>query len=250
MKSLVERMRPYAELENKKRHVLDFFGDLEFDAQSHTYKAKGNTLKSVSSTISKYVEPFDADRIAGYVAKSRGITKEEVLQEWEDKKNEACNKGNRVHDFGEGHANALVEGVNHIEPLDGFEEAVVNFWDTIPKHIEPFLFELQMYSTNRRLAGTADIILYNTKTGKFIIADYKTNIDLFKNYKGKKMLAPFDDMLDMPFSKYELQLSFYQNLFERSGFEVESRKIIWLKPNSTFKAYNAKDMTEQLKNLW
>ena len=99
------------------------------------------------------------------------------------------------------------------------------------------------------MAGTADIILYNTKTNKFIIADYKTNIDLFKNYKGKKMLIPFQDKLDMPFSKYELQLSFYQNLFEQCGYEVEDRKIIWLREDGTFEVYKTEDLTEKLKTI-
>lgn len=248
-KSIVERMKPFQEINNKKQAILDFFGSLEFNVEEHKYSAKGKDLKSVSATIGGYVEPFDADRIAGYVAKSRGISKAAVLKEWDDKRIAACNKGNRVHDFGENHGNVLIgDSYSKVNPIDGYEKAVINFWDSIPDHIEPFLFELKMYSLDTGIAGTADIILYNTKTGKFILADYKTNIDLFKNHRGKKMLPPFDNMLDMPFSKYELQLSFYQELFEQSGFEIEARKIIWLKPDGSYKNYNTKDYTKEIKN--
>lgn len=242
MISIVDRMKPLQELENKKRYILDFFGSLEFNVEEHKYNVEDVKLKSVTTVIKDFTEPFDADRIAGYVAKSRKISKAEVLAEWEAKRIAACNKGNRVHDFGENYT-------GRCKPTDGYEEAVVAFWKSLPSHIHPFINELKMYSKESGIAGTADIILYNSNTGKFIIADYKTNIDLFKNYKNKKMLAPFGTLLDNPFNKYQLQLSFYQYLFEQSGLEIEDRKIIWLKPDSTFKTYRTKDYREKLKHI-
>lgn len=230
------------ELKNK---VKNYFQGLDFHPETHTYRVAGRPLGSVSSLIKNYVEPFDADRIAGFVAikrsreEGRVVTKEEILQEWEDKKNAACAKGTDVHSFGENYIPGQI-------PTNGYEYSIVNFWDNIPDYIEPFLFELQMFSEAFGLAGTADIILYNTKTGKFIIADYKTNIDLFKNYKGKKMLPPFDFLLDCPYNKYQLQLSLYQILFEQCGFEVESRKLIWLKPNGSYEVFKTADFTAML----
>ena len=55
--------------------------------------------------------------------------------------------------------------------------------------------------------GTADIILYNTKTNKYIIADYKTNEDLFKNFKGKKLNGVFSKHLENGYNKYQIQFS-------------------------------------------
>lgn len=236
-------------LKNKREKIVEYFKGLNFNPSTHTYKHKKQKLTSVSSTISKFVEPFDTQRIAGYVAKSRGISKAEVLAEWDEKRITACDKGNRVHDFGELYANSLIEEAElGYGAIDGYERAVCAFWDSIPEHIEPFLMELQMYSPEMGIAGTADILLYNTKTGKFIIADYKTNIDLFKNHRGKRLLHPFQDLLDQPLSKYILQLSYYQLLFEKTGFEVESRRVVWLKPDGTFVMYNTEDLTERIKN--
>jgi hypothetical protein len=97
-------------------------------------------------------------------------------------------------------------------------------------------------------AGTADIILYNTKTDKYIIGDYKTNKDLFKNYKGKKMLLPFNGLLDCPLSKYKLQASYYQILLEQmEGVEVEERWVIHLLPDGTYKVHKPEDLTDKLK---
>ena len=224
------------EMQNK---IKEYFKELQFDAQKHSYEVRGKPLTSVSKTISKYVEKVDFDKIAGFIAKKRGITKQEVLAEWEAKKIASCQQGTLVHTFGENY-----NGMQ--KPTNGFEEAIVKFWDNIPDYIEPFLFELQMFSETLGIAGTSDIILFNKKTGKFIIADYKTNEDLFKNYKGKTLLEPFNNLLDSPYNKYQLQLSMYQLLFEQCGFEVESRRIIWLKPNGTYENFKTEDLTQKL----
>jgi len=238
-------------IQDKRDKVNSFFAELDFNAKQHQYRYKGRQLSSVSSYIKKYVEEFDASTIAGYVAKSRGISKEKVLQEWEDIKNTACDKGNRVHDYGETYSNNIIDGKNHSKsPSDPYEEAVVSFWNSLPSHIVPFINELKMFSEWFGVAGTGDIILYNTITGKFIIGDYKTNKDIFKNHKGKKMYTPYNDMLDMPYSKYEIQLSFYQYLFEQTGFKVERRALIWLLPDGTFKVYETRDLRETIKNTF
>lgn len=224
------------EMQNK---IKEYFKELQFDAQQHSYEVRGKPLTSVSKTIHKYVEKVDFDKIAGFIAKKRGITKAEVLAEWNAKKVASCTQGTLVHTFGENYYTGK-------QPTNGFEEAIVKFWDNIPDYIEPFLFELQMFSETLGIAGTSDIILFNRKTGKFIIADYKTNEDLFKNFKGKTLLAPFDDLLDSPYNKYQLQLSMYQLLFEQCGFEVESRRIIWLKPNGVYENFKTEDLTQKL----
>ena len=224
------------EMQNK---IKEYFKELQFDAQAHSYEVRGKPLTSVSKTIHKYVEKVDFDKIAGFVAKKRGITKAEVLAEWNAKRDNSCSQGTIVHSFGENYFKGK-------QPTNGFEEAIVKFWDNIPDYIEPFLFELQMFSETLGIAGTSDIILFNNKTGKFIIADYKTNEDLFKNYKGKTLLAPFENLLDSPYNKYQLQLSMYQLLFEQCGFEVESRRIIWLKPNGTYENFKTEDLTQDL----
>lgn len=226
-----------------KRKIDTIFSELVFNEEEHRYFVQDTQMTSVSHTIGEYAEKFNTDLMAGRVAAKRTrlgtpTTKEEVLQEWEDKKNFACDKGTRVHLFGEDYP--IIGGT----PTDGYEEAVVKFWDTLPSHIFPLGFELQMYCKEMGIAGTSDILLYNTKTGNFIIADYKTNEDLFKNFKGKKMLDKFKHLLDMPYSKYTLQLSYYQILFEKTGLKVENRLLIWLKPDGTFTNYWLDDVSE------
>ena len=128
----------------------------------------------------------------------------------------------------------------------GFEEAIKNFWDTLPPFLTPVFLELQMYHKTFNYAGTSDIILYDSRDNSYIIADYKTNKDLFKNYKGQKMLKQFKHLLDNPFNHYQLQLSYYQILFEQTGFNISGRYIIYIKPDGTFERYATEDYTDIL----
>ena len=112
--------------------------------------------------------------------------------------------------------------------------------------------ELRMYHKVFKFSGTADILLYDTINKCFIIADYKTNKDLFKNFAGQKMTKIFSHFLDTPFNHYQLQLSYYQILFEQIGYKVSRRIIIWLKEDGTYEMYDTEDLTsiliKELKN--
>ena len=228
-------------MENKKQEILKFFDKLKFEDTSHTYEAEGYPLTSVSNMIKRFTEKVDFKKIAEFIAKKEGIPVEELQARWDLKRDTACSLGHSVHNFGETFM------YTNQKPSNGFEEAIVNFWASLPSYLIPCTFELKMYSRELGIAGTSDIILYNTLTEKFVIADYKSNESLTKNYKGKTLLAPFTDLLDSPLSKYEIQLSAYQILFEQTGFEVEDRMIIWLRSDSTFSIFHTADLTETLK---
>jgi len=231
-------------MEKDKKRILKFFEKLEFDEGKHLYSVNGDKINSsVSKIIKNFVKPFDAQRISKGVAEKEGVSQEVILKRWKQAGKEACDKGTRVHLFGE-----LYPFDRSLKPSDGFEEAVIQFWNDLPEHIVPVIMELRMYHKDYLFAGTGDILLYNKLTGRYIIGDYKTNKDLFKNHKGKKMLGLFDDLLDMPLNHYQLQLSFYQILFEQIGLQVESRKIIWLKPNGTYDMYDTENYTGILKD--
>ena len=231
-------------MENIVTNVNNYFKDLKFDESTHTYTKLKKKLTPVSYVLKKFTEEFDSDKMSVLVANKRGITKEEVLKEWEDNKNKACQLGTKVHLFGENYCRD-----RNLKPTNGYEEAIVKWYSIVPDYIEPLFLELQMYSESLGIAGTADMIFYNTKTDKLLIRDYKTNQDLFKNYKGKKMLKPFDNLLDNPYNKYQLQLSLYQILFEQTGYEIESRALVWIKPNGTYEVYKTEDYTKQLLNV-
>lgn len=242
-------------IEELREVVNNYFSSICFDEEKHIYTVNGRKLKSVSSVYKMFEEKVDFDMIAFYVARARAkkgenITKEDVLKEWRTKGTKATTKGTKIHTFAENVFKGIVPDGNP----EGYEASVVNFWKSMPDYIIPFISELKMFSQELGIAGTCDLIVYNDKTGKFIILDYKTNEDLFKNYKkknkksGKKLLKPFDFLLDTPFNKYQLQLSMYKVLFEQCGLEVESTKLVWLKEDGTYQVFRTSDYSQLILN--
>lgn len=226
-------------MEEEIQIITNYFKNLEFNEDNHTYTVNSKPMCSVSHTIKKFYEEFDSKKIAGFVSRKKGVSVEEILQEWKDTAVKACELGTSVHNFAE-------NWTENSTPSNGYEEAVCKFFNSLPPHIKPAIRELKMYSETLGIAGTTDLILYNTQNKSYILADYKSNGDLFKNYNEKKLLKPFNKLLDNPYNKYQIQLSLYQILFQLTGYEVYQRKLIWLKPNGTYEMYNTQDYTKLL----
>lgn len=225
-----------------KDKVRLHFGDLTFVDKSHQYFISGQQAgHSVSGIVKSFVHQPDWDKIATAIAKRDGTTKEAILKAWKDKNTKACENGSTTHDFA--------------EKLDRQartkkEEAVVQFIKYLgcvhPGRYILMAKELKMYHKIYRFPGTCDFILYDTKTRKFIIGDWKTNEDLFKNYKEQTLLSPFDFLLDCPYNHYQIQLSLYEILFKQLGYEVSERWLIYLKEDATFQKFECHDLTAYL----
>jgi hypothetical protein len=219
------------------------FSNLTFEEKRHKYYVEGQPInKSVSALIGEFYEHFDAQQVAPHSAAKLGLTTEEVLAHWAAINQEARDRGHRVHNFGE-----VYQFNRNLKPSCPQEEAIVKFWQDVPEHILPLAAELRMYHFKHLFAGTADIILFDTKTQTYIIADYKTNKDLFKNYMGKTMIGPFSHLLDMPLNHYVIQLSYYQLLLEQVGVKVSKRVIIWLGLDGNYQLFDTEDVTDILK---
>lgn len=231
-------------MDKLRADILDFFKDLNFREDTHTYYVKDKSLSiSVSGMIKKYKHPTDWDSVLKASAKKWNTTPEELSRKWKENGDKACAIGNVAHLFGENYTFD-----RSLKPSTGYEKAITRFWNDLPSYIVPLLVEVKMYHKKKDFAGTADILLYNKNTGQVYVADYKTNKDLFKNYKGQTMIGPFNHLLDTPFNHYQLQLSYYQILLEQiEGLKISGRKLIWIKPTGDYLMYNLEDYTKELK---
>lgn len=225
--------------------ISSYFDGVTFKENDHTYFFEGRRIERTASQMYKmFIEEFDTDFMATVVARKRKVAKDDVIKEWNRTRDESCDLGTRVHLFGENYAKD-----RSMIPTDGYEEAITKFWSKVPKHVEIAGLETVMYHKELKYAGTADIILYNREKDRYIVCDYKSNGNIYKNYKGKRMKAPFNNLLDMPYNHYQLQLSLYQMLVEQiDGVKVSIRRIIWLMPDGTFKIMDTEDYTEILYN--
>jgi len=208
--------------------IQGFFSGLEFDEGKHLYSVDGVPMRtSVSGIVEGFAEKVDFASKALQRDRRMGLAPGTTKAEWDANNRAACDRGTAIHLFAE----RWLED-RSLKPACGEEEAVVRFWtEAVPGQWEPVVQELRMWHKEHLFAGTMDVLLRDAETGEFAIVDYKTNRDLFKNFMGKTLLAPFGGLLDSPFNKYRIQLSLYQMLFEQTGHRVAKRKLVWLTEN-------------------
>ena len=196
-----------------RQKILDTYTNkLIFLEEPHEYYLDGVQYMCVSDVTHKY-KPITSEQMAENCVKKwkrdqdpsykyYGLTKEEILAQWAVKSGHACEFGTEVHAFGESMFYYMTEQYDKILPecqhkfVDGRphpsnpqEEAIVKFWDDIPETFVPVLAETKVFNRNGTpYAGTFDILFYYvneycpSKSG-LVIFDYKTNEDLFKNFR-------------------------------------------------------------------
>lgn len=269
----------------KIREVIksDFSG-LTFIEEGHKYFLNGKPMTCVSDVTHLFKEHFDSKQKAietsernwnNPESKYFRMTPEAILESWKKISDEACEHGTFTHECGEslfyymtGQNDKILPGFKDRLTEDGGfmllypkEEAAGKFYEDIPECIVPILAETKVYDEELGYSGTFDILFYYDATleGKkpeksgLIVMDWKTNKDLYKNFREQKLLHPFNELLDMPLNLYKLQLSLYQSCLEKRGFKVIARRILWLKPDGSYDKINLEEyvniLRETLKNV-
>lgn len=223
--------------------IQNAFLDLEFEEGRHLYKVKNKLLTSTTAMIKQHTPEFNEKEVAGNVARKLQVKTNEVLLEWKNKREKAASQGTKVHLFAE---NYIVD--NELVPTCGQEEAVKKFIheNILSGKYTVLTTELKMYSEKYGYAGTSDLLLWDNELEEIVIADYKTNYDLDKQYG--YLLEPFSYTPNTPYCKYQIQLSYYQILLEEIDLYAKQRVIIWLKTDGTYELRNCTDFTSTLKH--
>ncbi len=233
----------------KQQYINDTttkFKELQFKEKGHEYKVGNTVLTPTSNKVEIFCNEFPLMEASAAYAAKRGLTQQEVLDMWEDKKNVACELGTNVHNFAEEYVLRDMDyPIADHDPLKDRKKQVVMFWKRLPKHYSLLGAEQRMYSSNYGYAGTTDFLLYDHRDDTIVVGDYKTNRDLFKSY-GKPMKKPFEYLEDHPYNHYQLQLSYYQILLEDIGIPVSNRVIVWIKQDE-YKLFHPVDLTKQLR---
>lgn len=230
-------------MEKIRQDIKDFFVGLTFEEKSHRYSVGGILIeKSVSTLIKKFYIPFNDEEKSKAMSERDGTLQQDLLDKWRAHRDERINIGKQTHLFGE-----LYAFNRNLRPQSKYDLGIMKFWNELPDYIIPIVVELPMYHKEKMYAGTPDAILLNTLTGKLVLIDYKSNVDIFKNFAGQKMIGCFSNLLDCPYNKYQVQLSYYKILLEQTGYEVSTTKIIWITDNGSYRIYDTEDLTQYIK---
>ena len=192
-------------------------------------------------------------------AKSLGVTKQEVLDMWEEKKNKAIRIGNRVHYELEKFIIEKHIGGTTPKELSGMAESKEEMEIAEKKIYQGKKFIESLIKAGFELVITEPILIntiYNysvtpdlvaMKNNELYIIDWKSNsTDIHKHYY-KTMKAPFSNLYESSINKYKIQLNLYQILIEATiPLKVKDKVIVHLKENS-YDTYRCPDYTEILK---
>lgn len=231
-----------------KESIKVAFKDIEFIECNHIYlhKPTNKYLPSVSKKYKQFEIPFDSS-IARFIAPKMGLTESELMYQWKEKGRISAERGTRIHKFAE---NWYLD--NTLKPSCEAEEGVIEFFKDHPNYIV-ISQELIVFHKLYMFAGTMDLLLFDIDTEEFIIADWKSNEDLHKNYKKKTLLTPFDDYLDTPLNKYKIQLNLY-DMCLKDEFPIDKRIIIWLEKdilsNKKYQLFEVEDLKSKLKEYY
>lgn len=225
-----------------KENIVSAFSNIKFEEKEHRYTVNGGELTPATTFLEQFAQEFNSEFQSQAYAEKHGGNAEEIAAGWKAYGKERADIGTRVHLFGEKYFYDQT-----LEPTDGFEQAIVAFWKSLPETMVPFMAESRLYSLKYKYAGTSDNLFYDKWQDGIIISDYKTNKNIFKNFRGQKLFYPFNDLLDTPFNKYQIQTSLYQIPLEDIGVKVVGRWIVWLKPDGTFEKYETEDLTPKLR---
>lgn len=234
-----------AAVEQARKKLEENTAGLVFDAPSHTYTLEGRVLHSVSSVVGRFA-PFDADKVAEGCSRNPrgkyyGMEPEAIKQIWA----ENAAHGTQVHAFAEAcclwcqgrgdlidpeyRARITPDGLLSCSP---HETAAVLWWDSLDLSRYAVVAKETMV-VNRLLgyAGTFDLLLYDTLTGRFCIRDYKTNADLLSKGSGR-LKAPLTNIANCEVGRYTVQQTLYMIVLEMLGIPVGSMSLVWLREGS------------------
>ena len=189
--------------------------DIKLVEPDHRYVLGSNkniNFKSVTEIVDEQFEPFEKVRIATKLVtrfrKYRGYTVKSLINEWDL----ARDRGSYIHKELE---NYIEKGV---QP-DSSRGSMGAEWldNNINNYGDKIYTELIVFDEELQIAGTIDLLVFNSKKKECYLFDWKTNKKIdYEGYRGQKGITSASYNLDdCRYSKYCLQTSLYKYLLEK-----------------------------------
>lgn len=198
---------------NHRRNKL-----ISFNKENHTYTHKQyGKLQGITGFLGTFFSPFDKEKVSKKVAYLRGVSQEDILQEWED----ARAYGDWVHEHIENYYNDGVYADEAAHIYNHFNQEL-DFYG-----IKPLICEYTIYSDRLRRASSVDFI--GVKDNKLVVMDIKTmEKDITSEaHRNKKCSSPIKHLQDAKYQKHCLQVNMYKNwLEEEYGLPVHDDSYI------------------------
>ena len=239
---------------------LAVFNKITFLENEHRYAIDGELTQSPSVTrlIKQFKSPFEKEKFDARVAKRRGVTKNQVLAEWDLNNLYSTTLGTMLHKYIENYyCNKRIKFEGDLEGL-GFEEkqklsrtlpVLIQFFHNFYQDNEHLLCvknELVLGDIeDTKVCGMSDLLCYNTHTDALEILDFKTNKRMEKrNQYGGNLFYPFEEFSEGEINEYTIQLNVYKYFIEKyTSLKIDKLKIVW------FNIVNENYVIHELANI-
>ena len=236
------------------KQKLKVFDKYKFFENEHYYTYKDKRVGiSVTRYISQFENEFDSDTLSQKVADKNGISQFEVLNEWKRKGEYSCLKGTAIHEWlQDNYANReykfdlsqLEEYPEYykIEDVEHLKQMAIDFINDYKNRYILIGDEILCGIPDFDIASAIDLLFYDTVNNEVVLADIKTNTDL-KGWKNtpsyvKKMLQPLENIKDITFEHYKIQLSIYRYFLEEYAHIPISDNMFIVYLSEKEKSYN------------
>ena len=234
-------------MKNEIIKELQYFKGIEFHEEQHFYTLDDYRFGiSATSLIETYAQEFDSDSISQMVANKRGITQQEVLNEWKKENEFSCIKGSCIHlkaqslwmntnyEIDYNTINDNIDKDRLKKEYDIMSKQAINFYNDYKDMYDMIQDEFIVWSKEFDIAGSIDGIMYNKYTQQCCILDFKSNKDLqFESKYHKKMKVPLHKLDDVNGQHYYLQLSIYKYLIEKyTNIKIDELFIVYFNVNA------------------
>lgn len=159
--------------------------------------------------------------------------KAEILNEWAETRERSCIRGTEIHRQHElEHLAGVTKELSHLNLGGSFSTNTTNQIETNVRQVYPELLLSRISPDGKlRLAGQADLIIVDGLD--VYVLDYKTNKEIkmksFYNGKTKKstmMKYPLNNLQDVNFWHYSLQLSTYAWMIQKINPEYNIKALM------------------------
>lgn len=210
-----------------------------FRGDRHTYNIKetGKQLKSCTKLIKIFFPKFDEEFFSKKVAEAKGITPEEVKEEWKLIREGAADFGSLIHKFAETYITKRIILKSNDSRTNQYYNMIKILIDVIIEEHDGILgTEKIVFSERLGVAGTVDLLMRKGST--VCIYDWKTGKEINKENKYKEKnkergisstaFKPITHLDDCNYNHYSLQLNMYKKILIEENYFPEAKKYIMM----------------------
>ena len=210
--------------------------DIEVEmTEDHKYFYEGKRLESGSKFASSFYKKFDADGIAKNCEKSWGVPAQDIQDMWKSGGNVSSDFGSAIHQALEHYFNhrntAKTIGENKKDdedramPKHPILKKIVTDFVELAKIKDTVVTEAFVTYVKGSKCGQIDqLIVIDEKKKICDIHDFKINVESEDISSNHKASAPYDTLPNNKLTKYYIQMKFYKEVLEATGWTVRNLK--------------------------